>query len=45
MAVEVINGRLIQDGEPIRPEIGNWEHIKAVRRAEERKKGGGVGRR
>ena len=41
MAVEVINGRLIQDGKPIRPEIGNWEHIMAVRRAEERKKGGG----
>lgn len=32
--IEVLKGQLCQDGKPIRPEIGNKEHIEAIKRAE-----------
>lgn len=35
--IEVKNGKLLQDGVVIRPEFGNDEHLKAIKKTEQRR--------
>lgn len=34
--IEVKNGKLLQDGVVVRPEFGNDEHLKAIKKSQER---------